>query len=72
MDKLIRLIALRLFLGVITLLVISCIIFFMVEMLPGDLAQAVLGQGATPETLQALRTELGLERPAPVRYLEWL
>ena len=41
-------------------------------MLPGDFAQAILGQSTTEETLQAYRDELGLERPAVTRYLEWL
>jgi len=62
----------RLGYGLITLLVISIIIFFMVELLPGDIAQAVLGQGATEENLAALREEMGLNKPAVVRYLEWL
>ena len=62
----------RLGLGFVTLLVISIIIFFAVELLPGDIAQAVLGQGATQENLAAMRKELGLDRPAPVRYFEWL
>ena len=62
----------RLGLGLITLLVISIIIFFAVELLPGDIAQAVLGQGATEDNLAALRKELGLDRAAPIRYLEWL
>jgi len=44
----------------------------MVELLPGDIAQAVLGQGATEENLAALREEMGLNKPAVVRYLEWL
>ena len=62
----------RLGLGLLTLLVISVLIFGAVELLPGDIAQAVLGQGATAENLAALRAELGLDRPAPVRYFEWL
>ncbi len=62
----------RLGLGLIILLVISVIIFFMVELLPGDIAQAVLGQGATEENLAALRKEMGLDQPAIVRYLGWL
>ena len=62
----------RLGLGLITLLVISILIFGAVELLPGDIAQAVLGQAATEETVAALRKELGLDRPAPVRYLDWL
>lgn len=62
----------RLGLGLVTLLVISVLIFFAVELLPGDIAEAVLGQGATEETVQAMRDQLGLDRPAPVRYVEWL
>jgi peptide/nickel transport system permease protein len=62
----------RLVLGVGTLLVVSVLIFAGTELLPGDLAQAILGQSATPEALASIRAELGLERPAPVRYLEWL
>lgn len=62
----------RLALGVLTLFVVSLVIFTSVEMLPGDFAQAILGQSATAETLQAYRDELGLERPAVSRYLEWL
>lgn len=62
----------RLGLGLLTLLVISILIFGAVEMLPGDIAQAILGQGATEENLKALRTQLGLDDPAPVRYLDWL
>ena len=62
----------RLGLGAVTLLVISIIIFGAVELLPGDIAQAVLGMGATEETVTAMREQLGLDRPAPVRYFEWL
>ncbi len=62
----------RLGLGLITLLVISIIIFGAVELLPGDLAQQVLAQGATEENLAAYRKQLGLDRAAPIRYFEWL
>ena len=62
----------RLGLGALTLLAISVIIFFAVEMLPGDMAQAILGQGATEDNLAALRLELGLDKSAPVRYFGWL
>ena len=62
----------RLALGLVTLLVVSVLIFFAVELLPGDLAQAVLGQAATEETVNALRQQLGLDRPAFVRYFDWL
>src|SRR6056297_1932578 len=72
MGDILGLVAKRLGLGLIILLVISVIIFFMVELLPGDIAEAVLGQGATPENLAALRKEMGLDQPAIVRYLAWL
>ena len=62
----------RLGLGVLTLLVISVLIFSAVELLPGDVAEAVLGQGATTENVAAMREKLGLDLAAPVRYLEWL
>ncbi len=72
MGDIIRLVAKRLGLGVITLLVVSILIFFAVELLPGDIAEAVLGQGATQETVAAMREQLGLNQPAPVRYIQWL
>ncbi len=72
MGDLVGLVARRLGLGLVTLLVVSILIFFAVELLPGDIAEAVLGQGATEETVTALREKLGLDRPAPVRYLDWL
>ncbi len=62
----------RLGLGVVTLLVISILIFVGVEALPGDLAEAVLGQSATPETVEAFRKELKLDLPPHVRYFSWL
>ncbi len=72
MNDVLQIIVKRLGLGLITLLVISIIIFGAVELLPGDLAQAILGQAATEETVAAMREELGLDRPAPVRYFAWL
>ena len=72
MGDILGLVGRRLGLGLIILLVISLIIFFMVELLPGDIAQAVLGQGATEENVRALRKEMGLDQPAIVRYLDWL
>lgn len=62
----------RLGLGLVTLFIISVLIFGAVELLPGDLAQAVLGQGATEENVAAMRKQLGLDRAAPIRYFEWL
>ena len=47
-------------------------IAFGVELLPGDLAQEILGQGATPEGLRVLRLQLGLDTPPHIRYLDWL
>ncbi len=67
-----RTIAIRVVLGLLTLLGVSILIFAATEILPGDVATAVLGQGATPETVRVFREELGLDRPAYVRYLEWL
>jgi peptide/nickel transport system permease protein len=60
-----------LILGLLTLVAVSVLIFAATEILPGDVASAVLGQGATPETLAAFRLELGLDRPAYLRYLDW-
>jgi len=72
MHPLLTMIVQRLGLGLLTLFVVSLVIFFCVELLPGDLAQAILGQSATPETVAAFRKELGLDLPAHTRYLDWL
>lgn len=72
MNSIFALVLKRLGLGVITLLVVSVLIFFAVELLPGDIAEAVLGQGATEETVAAMREQLGLDQPAVVRYFQWL
>ncbi len=62
----------RVWIGFATMVVVSVIVFIMTSILPGDVAQIVLGQSATPETLAALRRELGLDQPAYVRYFLWL
>jgi len=62
----------RLGLGVLTMIVISVLIFLGVEALPGDVATAILGQEATPETVAAFRKELKLDLPPHVRYFAWL
>ena len=72
MDKIVRMVAQRLALGFLTLFVVSLIIFLGVELLPGDLAESILGQAATPETVAALRIELKLDLPAYERYFDWL
>jgi len=72
MHPLIRLVARRSALGILLLLAASVLIFTGTEVLPGDVASAILGQGATEETLANLREALGLDRPAVVRYFEWL
>jgi peptide/nickel transport system permease protein len=58
--------------GLLTMFVISLLIFVGVEALPGDLATAILGQEATPETVAAFRKELKLDLPPHVRYIAWL
>jgi len=65
-------VAQRLALGLLTLFVVSLIIFLGVELLPGDLAEAILGQSATPETVAAFRRELKLDLPPHERYIAWL
>ncbi len=62
----------RLAFGLLTLFVISLIISLGLEMLPGDLAEAVLGQSATPDTVAVFRRQLGLDQPLYLRYLNWL
>jgi peptide/nickel transport system permease protein len=68
---LLKTIAQRLALGVMLLLLVSVLIFAGTELLPGDVAQAILGQSATPEALANLRRDLGLNDPAIVRYWHW-
>jgi peptide/nickel transport system permease protein len=62
----------RLAIGVITVFVVSLLVFVATEMLPGDVAYAILGQGATPELVANIRERLGLDDPAYLRYLRWL
>ncbi len=62
----------RIAMGFLTIIVISVLIFVGVEALPGDLATAILGQEATPETVAAFRRELKLDLPPHIRYFAWL
>lgn len=67
-----RLVGGRLAVGVLTLLIVSLVVFFLTSLLPGDAVQEQLGQEATPEALAALRAQLGLDLPVHLRYLNWL
>jgi peptide/nickel transport system permease protein len=58
--------------AIVTLLIVSMVVFAITAVLPGDAAQQALGQFATPEQVAALRVELGLDKPGVVRYLQWL
>jgi peptide/nickel transport system permease protein len=62
----------RLGMILLTMLLASVIIFSVTQLLPGDVAQVILGQFATPEAVANLRTELGLDRPIVVQYIDWL
>lgn len=62
----------RLLLGGLTLAAVSVIIFSTVSMLPGNFATAMLGQSATPETVAAFESRLGLDQPAATRYFKWV
>ena len=57
---------------ILTLFLASIIIFAATQLLPGDVAQVMLGQFATPEAVANLRAQLGLNRPAYVQYFDWL
>lgn len=72
MNSLLKLVLQRLALGVLSLFAVSAIIFLAVGMLPGDIAQAMLGQSATPETVAAFRAQLGLDLPPFTRFAQWL
>jgi len=67
-----RLIAERILLSLLTLLLVSMFIFLMLEILPGDVASRILGRDATPESLAVLRAQLHLNEPALLRYGSWL
>lgn len=62
----------RLIIGAVSLLVVSVAVFAITAALPGDVAEELLGQAATPEAVAGLRTALGLDVPAPIRYVRWL
>ena len=72
MPSILFIILKRLALGLLTLFMVSVIIFLSVNMLPGDFAEAILGQGATLEAVQAIRSDLGLDQGLVTRYFDWV
>jgi len=62
----------RVLLGLLTLVVVSIVIFAATQALPGDAARAILGRNATPDSLRALRHQLGLNKPVLTQYADWL
>lgn len=72
MPTLIIMILKRIGLGAVTLFIVSAVVFFAVYLQPGDLAEELLGQARTPETVANIRAELGLDRPPTERYIEWI
>jgi peptide/nickel transport system permease protein len=62
----------RLGIGLVTLLVASAVVFFVLEILPGDPALLMLGMNATPEALASMREQMGLNDPVLVRYFSWI
>ncbi|WP_067966417.1 ABC transporter permease [Nocardiopsis trehalosi] len=67
-----RLVLKRLAYGLLTLFVVSLVVFLATQALPGDAARAILGRDATPERLEALRAQLRLDDPLVVQYGSWL
>jgi peptide/nickel transport system permease protein len=72
LPPLLTLVLQRTAIGILTLVAVSVLIFIGTELLPGDVAQAILGQNATPEAVANIRKSLGLDRPIHIRYLEWI
>ncbi len=72
MHPVLKLITQRIALGILLLLAASVLIFVGTQILPGDVAQAILGQSATPLAVANLRKAMGLNDPAYVRYFHWL
>ncbi|GHC38918.1 MULTISPECIES: ABC transporter permease [Gemmobacter] len=67
-----KLVLRRLAIGALTLIVVSAVIFWAVELLPGSIATEILGQSATPETIAAFNAQFGLNDPPLWRYVAWL
>jgi peptide/nickel transport system permease protein len=71
-HPILKLVAQRVALGILLLWAASVLIFVGTQILPGDVAQSILGQAATPQSLANLRAELGLNDPPVTRYFAWL
>ena len=56
----------------IILWLVSFLTFFLLQVIPGDPAQLILGIEASPEALDSIRAHLGLDKPWPLRYIYWL
>ncbi len=67
-----RMLGARILLSVLTLLLVSIIIFAIIEILPGDVATRILGRDATPQAIALLRVRLSLDDPSYLRYFHWL
>ena len=72
MNSILSIILKRLMIGLLTLWVVTIIIFAAIELLPGDIATEILGQAATEESLAAFREKYDLNRPVYERYISWL
>jgi len=72
MHPVLRTVLQRLGLGLVTLFVVSIVIFAAIELLPGDFARSILGQAATPETVAAFQKQIGLDEPPVQRYFYWI
>ena len=68
----IRYIAQRLFYIIPTLLIVAFLVFFLIHLIPGDPALIILGENANPESVQALRESLGLDKSLPYQFVIWL
>ena len=72
MHPLAKIILRRLALGLLTLLLVSVLVFAATQALPGDTASAILGRDATPDRVKVVREQLGLDRPVTAQYFTWL
>ncbi|WP_339770952.1 ABC transporter permease [uncultured Pseudosulfitobacter sp.] len=72
MSPILKIILSRLVMGILTLLIVSLLIFSAIELLPGDIATETLGQSANAETIAAFKERFNLNGPVHMRYLEWL